>query len=162
MTEGERTLLGRAATGSGKADDIGTGNDESIDIVVVNVRPLESVVHSGKTGELAGGWLVIASVLNGNLTMKGNSLSERNANWFRKGYIHAAWEVLRLAYIMKSNDFVANQLWAREKRQLSKRGANAMGIADILPRGQPSWNIGSPFVSIYIAKRRNQRVIRSV
>jgi len=105
-TGGRReSRIGRAVIG--KADDIWSGNGESIEIVSVDVRPLVSVVHSGEAGEFAGGWLVGASILNGDL--------------------NAARVVLRLAYRMKSNDLVANQ---------------------ILPRGQPSWNVGSPFVAI--------------
>ena len=81
---GRGSRIGRAVIG--KADDIWPSNDKSIEIVSVDVRPLVPVVHSGKAGEFAGGWLVSASVLDGNLTMKGNSLSQRNANQVRNTY----------------------------------------------------------------------------
>lgn len=90
-----------------EADNFGASNDESIEIVGVNVGERISIVHSRETGEFAGGWLVSASVLNVNLD--------------------AAWVVLGRADGMESNNFIANQ---------------------VLPRSQPSWNSGSPFVAV--------------
>jgi len=101
---------GRSRVGStviGKADDIGTGDNESVEIVGIDVRPRESVVHSREAGEFACRWLISTSILDVDL--------------------NAAWVVLRLAYGMKGNDLIANQ---------------------VLPRGQPSWDVGSPLVSI--------------
>ena len=70
--------VGRATIS--KADDLGTSDDESVEFVGPNVGPVVSVVHSGEAGELAGGWLVSASVLHINLTVEGISLSHRNTN----------------------------------------------------------------------------------
>ena len=53
----------------GEADNIGTSNNESVEVVGIDVRPLESVVHSGETGEIAGGWLISASILHVDLTV---------------------------------------------------------------------------------------------
>lgn len=73
-----------------KADDLGPGNNEPIEIVGIDVGPLVSVIHSGEAGEFTGGWLVGASILN--------------------VYLNAAWVVLGLTDRMESNDFIANQV----------------------------------------------------
>lgn len=106
--------VGRATIS--KANDLGTGNDESVDVIGPDVGPLEPIVHSGEGGELAGGWLISASVLHVNLTRR-DLLSHRNTNWSPKIYIHAAWIVLGLSYGVKSDDLVANQL--RRARNVS-------------------------------------------
>ena len=101
----------------GEADNLGTSNNESIKGIDPDVGPLESVVHSGEAGELAGGWLVGASVLHVDLTVKEISLSHRNTNRIQKEHIHAAWVVLGLSGAVKCNDLIANQLcMARKKR----------------------------------------------
>ena len=63
-----------------EADNLGTNNNESIDLVGPDVGPFESVVHSGQGGELAGGWLIGASVHDVDLTMEGIYLSHRSTN----------------------------------------------------------------------------------
>jgi len=64
----------------GEADDIGTSNNESVEIIVIDIRPTESVVHSWEAGEVAGGWLASATFLQVNLTIGENSLSQKNRN----------------------------------------------------------------------------------
>jgi len=102
--------IGRATVG--KAGNLWTSNNESIDVVGPDVRPRESVVHSGEGGEFAGGCLISASVLHIDLD--------------------AAWIVLGLDRV-KCNDLIANQ---------------------VLPRGNPSGNGGSPFIAISDQLRR--------
>ena len=63
-----------------EADNIGTSDNESIDIVGPDVGPFESVVHSREGGELAGGWLIGASVHDVDLTVGGIYLSDRSTN----------------------------------------------------------------------------------
>ena len=65
---------------AGEADNLGTGNNEPIKGVDPDVGPRESVVHSREAGELAGRWLVGASVHHVDLTMEEISLSHRNTN----------------------------------------------------------------------------------
>lgn len=112
---GGRSRVGRGIVG--EADDIGTSNNESIEIIVVDVRPLESVIHSGEAGEIARGWLISASILHVDLTMGESPLSHRMECELKAGYIHAARVVLGVVDGMKGNDLIANQLWARKKRQ---------------------------------------------
>ena len=64
----------------GEADNLGTGNNESIKGVGPDVGPLESVVHSREASEIAGRWLAGASVYHVDLTMEEISLSRRNTN----------------------------------------------------------------------------------
>ena len=61
-----RGRVGRSIIG--EADDIWTSNNESVERIRVDVRPLVSVVHSGEAGKIAGGWFVSASVLHIDLT----------------------------------------------------------------------------------------------
>jgi hypothetical protein len=70
--------VGRATVG--EADEFGTSNNESIEGVGPDVGPLEAGVHSREAGEIAGGWLVGASVLHVDLTMEEISLSHRNTD----------------------------------------------------------------------------------
>ena len=65
---------------AGEADNLGTSNNESIKGIGPDVGPLESVVHSREAGELVGGWLVGASALHVDLTVKEISLSHWNTN----------------------------------------------------------------------------------
>jgi len=90
-----------------EADNVGTSNNESIEGIGPDVWPLESVVHSREAGEIAGGWLVGASVHHVDL--------------------NAAWVVLGLSGRVKCNDLIANQ---------------------VLTRGEPSGDVGSPLVAI--------------
>lgn len=53
-----------------KADNVGTGNDKSSEVIGVDVWPLRVSVHSGKGREFAGGRLVRSSVLHVDLTTK--------------------------------------------------------------------------------------------
>jgi len=73
-----------------KADNIGTGNDKSSEVIGVDVWPLDASVHSGKGGEFAGGRLVCSSVLHVDL--------------------NAAWIILGCSDRMKCNDLIANQV----------------------------------------------------
>ena len=66
-----RRRVGRATLS--KADDLWTSNDKSIEFVSVNVGPDISVVHSGESGEIVGGWLVGASVLHVDLAVEEDS-----------------------------------------------------------------------------------------
>jgi hypothetical protein len=93
----------------GKADNLGTSNNKSIEGVGPDVGPLESIVHSGETGEIIGGWLVSASVLHVDLAVDGISLRHWDTNRSSKGHLHAAWVVLGCGGV-KGNDLVADQL----------------------------------------------------
>ena len=74
--------IGRAAGRAtvGEADNLWTGNNESIDVVGPDVGPRESVVHSREGGEFAGGCLISASVLHIDLAVEGIPLSLRDTN----------------------------------------------------------------------------------
>jgi len=85
-----RSRIGR--TTLSKTNNLGTGDNESIEGVGPDIGPLESIVHSGETGEIAGRWLVSASVVYVNL----------NAAWVVLGYNR-----------MKGNDLIANQVLPR-------------------------------------------------
>ena len=53
-----------------KADNLGTGDDKSSEVIGVDVWPPGVSVHSGKGGEFAGGRLVCSSVLHVDLTAR--------------------------------------------------------------------------------------------
>jgi hypothetical protein len=72
---GRRSRVGRIVFG--KADNVGTSNNKSTEVVSVDVGPFVSVIHSRNAGELAGGWLISASVLHVDLTTEGGTLSQR-------------------------------------------------------------------------------------
>lgn len=63
---GGRRRVGGAFVG--KTDDIRASNNKSTEIVRIDVRPLETVVHSREGGEIACGWFVSASILHVDLT----------------------------------------------------------------------------------------------
>lgn len=73
---GRRSGIGRTAIS--KADDLGTSDNESIKRIGPDVGPVESIVHSGEGGEIAGRWLVSASVLHVHLTTEGSEPLEYN------------------------------------------------------------------------------------
>ena len=75
---GRRSRVGRTIIG--EAHNFGTSNNERIEIVDIDVRPLKSVVHSGEGGEIAGGRLVGASVPQINLATEGSPVGQRNTN----------------------------------------------------------------------------------
>ena len=58
-----------------EADNLGPSNNESTEVVGIDVRPLVPVVHSREAGEFAGRGLVGAPILNVYLTTGGNSKS---------------------------------------------------------------------------------------
>jgi hypothetical protein len=117
-TGGQRGGRNRAGrTTVGEAGDIWTRNDEPVKSLIIDVRPLNSVVHSGEAGEIAGGWLVGASIQNIDLTTVRGHHIESKEQELKIGYIHATWVVLRLPRGMKGNDLIANQLWVRKERQ---------------------------------------------
>jgi hypothetical protein len=91
----------RRATVS-KGDNIGPGDNESIEIIGVDVWPDGFSVHSRQGGEFAGGWLVCSSVLHVDL--------------------NAAWIVLGLSDGMKCNDLVAKQVVTRGESGGDRRG----------------------------------------
>jgi len=85
---GRRSGIGRTAIS--KADDLGTSDNESIKRIGPDVGPVESIVHSGEGGEIAGRWLVSASVLHVHL--------------------NAAGVVLWLSSRVKRDDLIADQV----------------------------------------------------
>ena len=75
---GRRSRIRRTITG--KADNFGTSNNESVEIVGINIRPLVSVVHSRQGGEIAGRWFIGPSILHIDLPMGESTFNQRNTN----------------------------------------------------------------------------------
>jgi len=76
-----------------KADDFWTSNSKSGERISPDVGPLESIIHSGEGGEIAGRWLVSASVLHVNL--------------------NATRIILGLSGRVEGNDLITNQVFPR-------------------------------------------------
>jgi len=119
-----RSRVGRTVIG--KAGNLGASNDEPIEGVGPDVGPLEPVVHPREAGELAGGWLVSASVLHIDL--------------------NAAWVVLGLSGRVKSNNLIANQVLSRGEPSGNCRSP-LVAISNQLLRGPFSTRI-SAFIDL--------------
>jgi hypothetical protein len=63
-----RRRIGRTIIG--EADDIWSSNNKSIEVIGVDVWPIVSFVHSREASEIAGGWLISASILHIHLTVR--------------------------------------------------------------------------------------------